>query len=631
MALVVIQESKDAKRLIELAARFARARSLALRVLLCESVARSGFFYRSAKLPKTATASDDLQPVLTAAADCGAAVTRVSAPRQGDLARAVLAEVAGGDVSLLILGYDGAVEGTSVRNRLSDRLLRFAPCEVLVLDPGDCGDDAGQRVLVPVHGRYWRFALSRAEEVAGEGGVVALRIATGFGPDAAAIARKELELEIREADSAAEETLQPEVNIARDVFAGAVSGCREHHCDLILAPGTTPRIIDRLRAEEHPGDVPGLDRHCVVGVLRPRRGARSWLDKLADSSVYNWLPKLKPADRIALFDRLQVGAVWNADFLTMMGLSTMLAALGLLQDSTAVVIGAMLVAPLMTPLIGAGLALVQGNIRLFGAAGAAMALGVLTGLILSLLTGLATSSFPFTEELASRGEATVIDLGVALLSGMAAAYAIARPNVLAAMAGVAIAAALVPPLATTGLSLASGRWAIAAGAATLLLTNLVAITLGAASVFALLGVGGSSKGLGTPVWVRRTFIGLLLTSTLLLLLLGSRFSEQITRGETRPLGYPIATQLENALLQRIGQEPGVSLILAGRDSGVKGEVDVPFEVGLLLAANRPVSAAFKQELKDMVKSFRGQEVEVSVWVLQHAPEPSPEASAKGSR
>ena len=89
----------------------------------------------------------------------------------------------------------------------------------------------------------------------------------------------------------------------------------------------------------------------ITARLRARLAA--WLDFS--------IPQLDREERIQLFKELQDGSSWNFDFFALIALSTAIAAFGLVQNSTAVVIGAMLVAPLMTPLLGAGLALVQGN------------------------------------------------------------------------------------------------------------------------------------------------------------------------------------------------------------------------------------------------------------------------------
>jgi uncharacterized membrane protein len=99
-------------------------------------------------------------------------------------------------------------------------------------------------------------------------------------------------------------------------------------------------------------------------------------------------PLLERDDRVALAERINQSTPANVDFVVMMTLAAVLASLGLMQGSTAVVIGAMLVAPLMGPLLGAGLALVQGNLRLFRAASFAIGIGAVIGLVVSLILGL---------------------------------------------------------------------------------------------------------------------------------------------------------------------------------------------------------------------------------------------------
>ena len=103
---------------------------------------------------------------------------------------------------------------------------------------------------------------------------------------------------------------------------------------------------------------------------------------------------------------------------------------------------------------------------------------------------------------AGPGGPNLLDMGVAFLSGIAAAYCLARPGLSSALAGVAIAAALVPPIATTGIAIAFGELSVAAGAALLFATNVVAIILGSALNFWVAGIRGKSLeppfGLGGP-------------------------------------------------------------------------------------------------------------------------------------
>lgn len=168
-------------------------------------------------------------------------------------------------------------------------------------------------------------------------------------------------------------------------------------------------------------------------------------------------------------------------YMLMCGLSAGIAALGLLQSSTAVVIGAMLISPLMGPIasMGFGFASLDGHqirdsvkVITIGAA-----IGILTGI---LLTWLSPINFA-TPEIIARTEPTLLDLAVAIFSGIAGAYATVQQKGATAI-GVAIATALMPPLATVGYGLGVGNLTFALGAFLLFLTNLAAIAFSFALV-----------------------------------------------------------------------------------------------------------------------------------------------------
>ena len=169
-------------------------------------------------------------------------------------------------------------------------------------------------------------------------------------------------------------------------------------------------------------------------------------------------------------------------------------------------------APLMTPLLGCGLAVVQGNFPLFRSAAKAILYGFLCALIIGFLMGMVAAPMTgLTSEMASRGGPSLLDMGVAFASGVAASYCLARPKLGAALAGVAIAAALVPPIATVGIALSFGETVVARGAALLFATNVVAIVLGAAINFYAAGIRGAAKTTSQkskPLWARRAWLGL---------------------------------------------------------------------------------------------------------------------------
>ncbi|MFZ5910866.1 MAG: DUF389 domain-containing protein [Chloroflexota bacterium] len=187
------------------------------------------------------------------------------------------------------------------------------------------------------------------------------------------------------------------------------------------------------------------------------------------------------------------------DFFLLVVLSCVIATLGLLTDSAAVIIGAMLVAPLMSPIIGLGLASLTGDTRLFRDAGVALARGAFMAVLMAALLALGNRYLPFVTlhelpgEVLARTRPSPIDLTIALAGGMAAAFALAMPSISAALPGVAIATALMPPLCTVGIGLALGRWDVAGGALLLFVTNAVTIAFAAMLVFFALGFSPKSE------------------------------------------------------------------------------------------------------------------------------------------
>lgn len=181
------------------------------------------------------------------------------------------------------------------------------------------------------------------------------------------------------------------------------------------------------------------------------------------------------------------------DFFLLVLLSAVIATLGLLTNSAAVIIGAMLVAPLMSPIIGIGLASLTGDARLFSDSSVALARGALLAILMAVLLTWGNRYLPFitlqelSDEVLSRTHPSPIDLTIALAGGLAAAFALAMPSISAALPGVAIATALMPPLCTVGIGIAMGRWDVAGGALLLFLTNAVTIAFAGMLVFFALG------------------------------------------------------------------------------------------------------------------------------------------------
>ncbi len=208
-------------------------------------------------------------------------------------------------------------------------------------------------------------------------------------------------------------------------------------------------------------------------------------------------------------------------FFTLMGFASVIASMGVLTDSTAVVIGAMLIAPLMTPLMGMAVSLVMGwPTRLkrsaFVAAGGvvfAIAVGALIGLIVPAVIDTTTNS-----QILGRSSPTMLDLIIALAAGAAGAYGLSRPDVSDSLPGVAISISLVPPLSVVGIAYSQGDWMAGNGALLLFMTNMLAILIMGGVTFVLTGVAPLRQATQNQHRVR-TSIGA--TATLAVLVIGA--------------------------------------------------------------------------------------------------------------
>ncbi|SMF97366.1 TIGR00341 family protein [Methylomagnum ishizawai] len=198
----------------------------------------------------------------------------------------------------------------------------------------------------------------------------------------------------------------------------------------------------------------------------------------------------KHAPRIPLlkvYENIAAGSHPHRSFYVLVTLSTVIAGFGLLSNSAPVVIGAMLVAPLMVPIVGMAFALSVGDEHLFRDASLAEFWGVVLSVAVSYLIGSLALDVDFGPEIMARTVPTTYDIFVALAAGLAGAYSMVDERVNAALPGVAIATSLVPPLTVSGLCLAQGRMDLAGSAFLLFFANFLSIQLASAAIFIRFG------------------------------------------------------------------------------------------------------------------------------------------------
>ena len=200
----------------------------------------------------------------------------------------------------------------------------------------------------------------------------------------------------------------------------------------------------------------------------------------------------------SLFTNLREESHLSSTFMTLLVLATMIATFGLYINSASVIIGAMLLAPLMQPIVGVSMGLLRQDISLLTSASKSVAVGVFAVLFTAMFIALLLPIEQLTSEMNGRLSPTILDMFVAIVSGIAAAYAKSNEKIIGSLAGVAIAVALVPPIAVAGVGLGWGEWTMFSSAFLLFITNLVGIILAASLTFLMLGfspVSVAKKGI----------------------------------------------------------------------------------------------------------------------------------------
>ena len=197
--------------------------------------------------------------------------------------------------------------------------------------------------------------------------------------------------------------------------------------------------------------------------------------------------KATSTSREALYDTVSKDIKLNSNFIFLVILSTVVAAIGLIENNVAVVIGAMVIAPLLGPNLALGLGTALGDVDLMRKALKTNLVGVSLCISLSILIGLL---WPFdinSPELLARTNVGLDSLALALASGAAAALSLTT-GLSSVLVGVMVAVALLPPAATFGLMLGHGQYQLATGAVLLLIANVVCLNLATKTVFWFKGI-----------------------------------------------------------------------------------------------------------------------------------------------
>ena len=204
----------------------------------------------------------------------------------------------------------------------------------------------------------------------------------------------------------------------------------------------------------------------------------------------------KEKQDLNVYQVLSDGARPSIEYYVLTVLSCIIATAGLITGSTAVIIGAMIVAPLMTPILAFSLAVVWGDLALVRGSLFSLARGVVLAVGISALISVLVPIAAPSAEIISRTHPTLYDIIVALVAGVLGAYGYANRKINSAVVGIAIAVALMPPLCTVGIELGKGAYSSAAGASLLFAINLVSISLAGSVVFLVMKIHPRSEADG---------------------------------------------------------------------------------------------------------------------------------------
>jgi uncharacterized hydrophobic protein (TIGR00271 family) len=486
------------------------------------------------------TASGRRPTWLTLPDTCSAPVT-VSVREGSDPGTEILAAAQRDPADLILLGWRGDKgRGRYLLGRTLDPVVQYAPCNVAVVraegKKASLADtpERIERVLIPTHGGpNAALATDLALTLSPQVQVTALYVAReAQGRVAVSLAQQNLD-EILE-PWADEPRVQGKIIQSSSPVRGILHEAAQGY-DLVMVGASHESYLDRVLFGNIPQTVASSSpAPSIVVKQHSRRVVMGTRLRRAGWRLFDILPTLDLRQQIEVYKAIREGAQPKVDFFVMMGLSSAIATFGLLQNSAAVIIGAMLVAPLMAAIFGLSLGIVRGDLRLLQRAASATIRGMVLAIGVAVVLTFLVPDGRFSDEILLRTHPNLLDLGVALASGAAGAYALCRKEVSAALPGVAIAAALVPPLATIGIGLARWDGEVAGGATLLFVTNLVAISGMGGMVFLWLGF----RPLPGKETRRRVFQGGVVGTALLLVAV------------TIPLGVLTVQSWRDAVLSR---------------------------------------------------------------------------------
>jgi uncharacterized hydrophobic protein (TIGR00271 family) len=295
-----------------------------------------------------------------------------------------------------------------------------------------------------------------------------------------------------------------------------------------------------------------------------------------------WISHASTEEYKDLFTQLRENSRPSQNYVVLMTLSVILATLGIFANSSPVIIGAMILAPLMSPIISLSMGVLRQDRSLIKKSLLTVGLGLFIGYLFAIILTFITPINDMNIEITSRIKPNIIDLGIAVISGAAGAYAHSREEIAKTLAGVAISVALVPPLAVSGIGIAWLNWDVFFGAFLLVLTNLTGMVLAGALTFLFTGY--------SPFRLARK--GVLISFFVVLSL-------------SIPLGYGFFKVVqENQIIQSVNRKVINNITI----ENVKLQSNNPLVMSMDLIANDYPTEQEIQNIKSEISKIIGKEV-----------------------
>ncbi|MEO0463926.1 MAG: DUF389 domain-containing protein [Pseudomonadota bacterium] len=333
------------------------------------------------------------------------------------------------------------------------------------------------------------------------------------------------------------------------------------------------------------------------GTVRDTRGGASVFAGIVFRLRRYWLQDVVgTVNQVQVIEKRRAECALSERYLFMTAMSGGIAVLGLLLSSPAVVIGAMLLSPLMDPIMGLGFALAIGDYHWLRQSARSLAWGTVMAVALTALVVWLSPIQTITPEIAARTQPNLFDLFVALFSALAGAYAMIRGRE-GTIVGVAIATALMPPLATVGFGFATWNWTVFSGALLLYVTNLITIALTAWAMARL-------YGFKTSLSARQ-----------------SLFQNTIVVGVFIALAVPLALSLQQIAFQTNSQRVIREEIEEAFDPASEiSRLDVDFRANPIVVSSTLYTPTLRPEIEAEIErgmaNRLGRDVELSLTQLQ---------------